>query len=151
MHVEERRTFPVALKKAWDFTNEFRRWPDWYVGVSDLLDPATSAWDLPGDEVRFVYRLLGRRLEGVTRLEERIEHDLARFRSEIPGIPTTVQTWRWIDGGDHCEVVVTMEAEDTTRFFEKMIEKTLLPRTLRRDLRESLENLSAIFEADTVD
>ena len=146
MQVEERRTFPVALKKAWDYVVDFRHWPDWYVGLSNIIDPAAGSWELPGDEVRFEYRLLGRRLEGVSRIEEMSEHNMTRFTSRIPGMPVVSQEWNWIDQGDHCDVVVTLETEDTVRFFERVIENTLLPRTLRRDLKESLENLHTILD-----
>lgn len=146
MQVEERRTFPVALKKAWDYVTDFRHWPDWYAGLSNIIDPAAGSWELPGDEVRFEYRLLGRRLEGVSRIEEVREHEMTRFSSNVPGLPVIFQEWNWIDQGDHCDVLVTLETDDTGRFFEKVIEKTLLPRTLARDLQASLDNLYAILD-----
>jgi hypothetical protein len=71
---------------------------------------------------------------------------MTRFTSNVPGLPVITQHWNWTDHGDRCEVVVTLETEDTGRFFEKVIDNTLLPRTLRRDLRESLENLHTILD-----
>jgi hypothetical protein len=37
--------------------------------MTEILEPEEAAWDAPGDEVRFAYRLLGRRVEGKTILD----------------------------------------------------------------------------------
>jgi hypothetical protein len=89
MHTEVIRTYPVPLKMGFDYVDDFRMWPSWYVGMTNIIDPGHAAWLETGDEIRFGYKLLGRHLEGVAVLEERIDGELVRFHTDVPGLPGT--------------------------------------------------------------
>ena len=148
MRTELTRTFPVPLKKGFDYTDDFKIWPSWYAGMTHIIEPETGEWAAPGDRVRFGYKLLGRHLEGVSILEERVDGEMARFRTEVPGLPVFHFEYRFAAAGSEAFVLkVTMESEEPTSFFGKTIDRMLLPKVVERDLARSIENLDDIFSA----
>lgn len=151
MRTDMTRTYPVPLKKGFDYATDFRTWPDWYVGMAEILDPEDVTWIEPGDEVRFAYKLLGRRLEGRAILDEMREAELVRFHTEVPGLPVVYFEYRYREVGDQAFVLTAMmETEEPTSFFGKAIDRMVLPVALERDLRHSLENLDTIFTAELI-
>ncbi len=160
------RRYPVPLKKGFDYIDDFKTWPNWYVGLTEILRPEEAAWNTPGDEVRFAYRLLGRRVEGKAILDEHRDTELVEFHTEVPGLPVVhfeylyeegelpIQRnvlgppFRAISGEKGFVLRVIMETEEPTSFFGKAIDRMLLPVALERDLGHSLENLDTIFKAD---
>lgn len=152
MRTEMTRTYPVPLKKGFDYIDDFKTWPAWYVGMTDIIEPETCAWSVPGDKVRFGYKLLGRRLEGFTILDERLDTELARFHTEVPGLPVIHFEYRYMsEGPEAFMLTVVMESEEPTNFFGKTIDRMLLPRILERDLKQSLENLNDIYTVGLID
>lgn len=151
MRTDMTRTFPVPLKKGFDYATDFRTWPDWYVGMAEILDPDDATWIEPGDELRFAYKLLGRRLEGTAILDEMRDAELVKFHSEVPGLPVVYFEYRYREAGDQAFVLTAiMETEEPTSFFGKAIDRMVLPVALERDLRHSLENLDTIFTAELI-
>lgn len=141
------RTYPVPLKKGFDYISDFKTWPDWYVGMTEILEPGT--WHTPGDHVRCAYRLLGRRIEGKVILDGYREGELVTLHSEVPALPVVHEEWHYKEAGDSAFVLrVILETEEPTSFFGRAIDRMLLPVALERDLRHSLENLDSIFTAD---
>lgn len=148
MHTEQTRIFNIELKKGFDYIDDFKTWPSWYSGMTHIIDPETGMWDAPGDRVRFGYKLLGRKLEGVAILEELQEAKLASFRTEVPGLPVIHFAYHYKEmEPDAFEVRVEMDTEEPTSFFGKSIDRLLLPKLIERDLARSLENLDEIFSA----
>lgn len=138
--------YPIPLKKAFHLVADFKRWPDWYAGMTEILEPEKGHWAAPGDKVRFAYRLLGRRVEGEAILEEFKELELVAFRTEVPGLPVVHFVYRHAEKSPEAfNLTVAMETEEPTSFFGKAIDKMLLPKVLERDLRHSLENLETMF------
>ena len=151
MRTDMTRTYPVPLKKGFDYIDDFKTWPDWYVGMTEILEPEKGAWHIAGDEVRFAYKLLGRRLEGKAILDEYRETELVKFHTEVPGLPVVYFEYHYREAGEAAFVLkVIMETEEPTSFFGKAIDRMLLPVALERDLRHSLENLDTIFTADLI-
>lgn len=106
----------------------------------------------PGDEVRFGYKLLGRRLEGVAVLEEHKDAELTRFHTEVPGLPVMHFAYHYAEVDPEVfDLRVAMETEEPTSFFGRSIDRMLLPRVIERDLTGSLENLEDIFSAGLLD
>lgn len=152
MHTEVKRTYPVPLKKGFDYVDDFKMWPSWYVGMTDIIAPEEGAWLEPGDEVRFGYKLLGRRLEGVAVLEEHKDAELTRFHTEVPGLPVMHFAYHYAEVDPEVfDLRVAMETEEPTSFFGRSIDRMLLPRVIERDLTGSLENLEDIFSAGLLD
>lgn len=146
------RTYPIPVKKGFDYCDDFKTWPAWYVGMSEIIHPEEGRWHEIGDEVRFGYKLLGRHVEGVATLEERREMELVRFRTEVPGLPVFhfAYHYREVDP-ESFEMMVTMETEEPTSFFGKTIDRMLLPKVIERDLIRSMENLHDVFAAGLLD
>jgi hypothetical protein len=146
MRTELTYTYPVALKNGFDYLDDFRMWPDWYVGMLGIIDPETCAWAEPGDKVRFAYKLLGRRIEGTTILESWHEAELIAYHTEVPGLPVVHFEYHYSTTEPETFTLrVVMETEEPTSFFGRTIDRMLLPRVLERDLRHSMENLADIF------
>jgi len=146
MRFEETRTMSAEMKKGWDYINDFRRWPDFYAGVDHIIDPHTCSWSAVGDSVRFAYRLLGRSIEGVATIDARDEGLLVTFTTRIYALPDVVQEWHYTDLDDHFILRVVLETEGATSFMGRLIDGTLLPRALEKDLRRTMDNLEDIFE-----
>ena len=146
MKIELTQAFPIPLKKGFDYLDDFRTWPDWYNGMIEIIEPALAKWIAPGDEVRWTYRLLGRKLEGKAVLDSRVEGEFAVFTTKVEGLPEIHWEYRYAEAGPEAFVLkVVMETEEATSFFGKVIDRTLLPKMIERDLRTSLENLDHIF------
>ncbi|MDH5615205.1 MAG: SRPBCC family protein [Acidimicrobiia bacterium] len=146
MRFEETRTMPIELKKGWDYLNDFRRWPDFYAGFDHIVEPEKGAWSKVGDSVRFTYRLLGRSIEGVLTLDGRDEGAMVKFSSKIPALPEVIQEWHYTDLDDRFILRVVLETEGATSFMGRLIEATLLPKALEKDLKRTMDNLEDIFE-----
>jgi hypothetical protein len=120
--------------------------------MTDVIEPETGAWSKAGDTVRFGYKLLGRRLEGVAVLDDRLEVELAKFHTEVPGLPVIHFQYSYASEGPEAFMLkVVMETEEPTNFFGKTIDRMLLPRILERDLKQSLENLNDIYTVGLFD
>jgi len=150
MRFEETREIPASVKLVWDYMEVFRSWPLWYAGVIEIIEPETGSWEKVGDTVRAAYKAMGRRLEVPCTIEEREEYKLVRFVAAMPKpLPAVHQTWRYTDLGDDRMVFdVTLEAEESTNWFGKLIDKMVLPRIYQRDLKDSLDNLANIAAVD---
>ncbi len=146
MRFEETRTMPVELKKGWDYISDYRRWPDFYSGIDHIVEPDLCAWSEVGDSVRFRYRLLGRTVEGTATLDAYDEGKLVKLTTKIPALPDVVQEWHYTDLHDHFILRVVLETDGVTSFMGRLIDGTLLPRALEKDLNRTMDNLEAIFE-----
>jgi len=152
MRVELSREFPVPLKAAYDYLSDWKLFPDWRVGMVEVLNPDTAAWSKPGDGFRFSYRMLGRVIEGESVIEEIREQEIDRFTSTVPGLGTVTETWLYRPVDDESfSLTVIQEGPEPTSFFGKIIDRTLLPRVIRRDLERTLDNLEDIFSMGVPD
>lgn len=148
MHTELTHTYPVSLSRGFGYIDDFHTWPRWYVGMCEIVEPDEASWTEPDDQVRFAYTLLGRRVEGVAVLEERVESKLARFRTEVPGLPVVHFAYHYTGiARDMFELAVEMDTDETGRFYGTDVDRTLVPKAIERDMGRSLENLEDIFGA----
>ena len=146
MRKEITRTFPVPRKNAYDYLVDFHTWPLWYTGVIEILEPEKAVWEKPGDIVRYAYKLLGRRMEGQVVLEEMDPAVYVKMMSTIPTVGESHFEWFYSDAGDDSFTLkVVMETEEPTKLFGKIIEKTLLPKLLERDLMSTFDHLDETF------
>jgi hypothetical protein len=152
MRVELTREFPIPLKQGYDYLMDYKLFPAWRVGMIEILDPERAAWSKAGDGFRFAYRLLGRRIEGECVLDELREADLVRFTATVPGLPKVHETWHYrATGDDSFELNSVQETGEATNFFGKVIDRTLFPRAIERDLRRTLDNIEDIFSMGVPD
>jgi hypothetical protein len=152
MRVELSREFPIPLKQGYDYLMDPNLFSSWRVGMIEILDPEHAAWNAPGDRFRFAYRLLGRRIEGECALDELREAELVRFTATMPGLPTVHEAWHYKAIDDNSfELKSVQETDEATNFFGKVIDRTLLPRVIERDLERTLDNLDDIFSMGVPD
>jgi hypothetical protein len=148
MNTEVKRTYPVSVEVGFDYCDDFKTWPLWYSSMTEIIDPEEARWYEPGDVVRFGYKLLGRRIEGVAILDELIDGELVRFHTEIPTLPVVHFAYHYAGiEPERFELRVEMETEEPTSFFGRTIDRMVMPRALERDLRASMDNLTDIFVA----
>lgn len=149
MQVETNRAFPVPIEKGFNYTNDFKTWPAWYVSMAEVVEPEQAAWQNPGDEVRFIYQMLGRRVEGKAVLEERRKTERVRFHTQVPGLPVVHCRYDYSAAGEEAFVLkAILETDEPTGFLGKILDRTLLPFSMRRDLRRTMDNLDALVTAD---
>jgi hypothetical protein len=148
LRTELERTLPGPLSKGFGYIDDFRTWPAWYKGMVEILEPDKGAWRQPGDEVRFAYALLGRRLEGSAVLERKREGELSVFRTRVPGLPTFHFEYHFApDGPEAFSLKVVMQSEEPAGLLGMAFDRVILPRVVERDLRQSLENLHRVLGA----
>jgi hypothetical protein len=136
------------VKVGFDYCDDFKTWPLRYSGMTEIIDPEEARWHEPGDKVRFAYKLLGRRIEGVASLDDLIDGDLARFHTEIPTLPVVHFAYHYAGiEPERFELRVEVETEEPTSLFGRTIDRMVMPRALERDLRAGMDNLTEIFAA----
>jgi len=143
--VEQTRTYPGQVQQtAWNYMMDLHHLPEWYASLTEVIDP-DARWSEPGDRFRFVYRLLGRRLEGEAILEEVQAPLILRYTAKTHWVPDVHFQWRHTVLGDGFSTTVVMETDEPTSFFGKAVDRTLIPRVLERDLSRTLDNLADIL------
>ena len=148
MRIELSREFHLPLKVAWDYLHEPRTFPEWRAGMLEVLEPDKARWTEVGDRFRFAYRLLGRRVEGESILDELKPGEVSRFTAKVPGLAAMHETWRYTPLGEEAfRIDIVQETDEAASFFGKTIDKMVLPRVVHRDLERSLDTLTEIFAA----
>lgn len=149
-HVELTRTYPIELKKAWDYLNDPHRWPEWYTGLVEVADP-DARWTETGDEIGFSYRLLGRTIEGECVVDQVDPPVMIAYTGRVPGLPDIRTEWRHTDLGSAFTTRVTLETGEPTSFFGRVVDRMLIPRALGRDLHRTLDALEDLFSMGAAD
>jgi len=146
MRIEETRRFPVPRQQVYDYLTDPKTWPLWIAGMLDVEDAETATWEKPGDRVRFAYKLLGRRVEGETRLQEIIPAQYVKVHTTAPSVGDLTQEWFYSDAGEHSMTLrIVYETDEPTSFFGRLINRAVVPQAIQRDLTATLSNLDAIF------
>ena len=85
-------------------------------------------------------------------MDELREAELVRFTATMPGLPTVHEAWHYMAIDDNSfELKSVQETDEATNFFGKVIDRTLLPRVIQRDLERTLDNLDDIFSIGVPD
>ena len=146
MRIEKTCTLPVSRKEAYDYLHDPKTWPMWLAGMVEVLDVEHASWDAPGDEVRFIYRVVGRKVEGVLHLDEIQPGELIKAHATMPGVGDFYQEWRYRDAeGDTCTLTVVYETEPPASLFGTVIDRTVTSRAIDHDLTLSLANAEGVF------
>ena len=93
MRFEESCTIPVPRKVAWDYLIDPKTWSFFWNGMVEVVDVDQVRWEQPGDQMQFVYRLLGRHLEGSGELLELTPGEYVRFAVHVPAIGDVTEEW----------------------------------------------------------
>jgi hypothetical protein len=115
MRIEETRTFPVSAKEAFDYITDPRTLELWVAGLMLLLEE-----NQPGE-----YR---------------------KINTDVPGIGTVTQQWFFTaTEDDRVTLRVVYDTAEPTTFFGKIIDRTVVPKAVQRDLKATMSNLEEIF------
>lgn len=140
--VQMTRQFPVEPQKLYDYLVEPTNWPKFY---ANLVDAEAGSWSRAGDTVKCKYRLLGRKLDAIARLDSVEPAQEVRFSAIVEGLPDTKQHWQYRDDGDgSTEITVTLSTGETTNWFGKAIDRIVVPRALERDLSRTLDAIEEL-------
>ena len=138
--VEMTRQYDVERSELFTFITQPQSWPRWYNNC--IAVDESNGWAEVGDEAELTIRLLGRDVAVHMELDEYTVDTHTKIHTTAKGLPEVVQSWDLADGANgSTEVTVTLETSEATSFFDKVIDRFLLPKTIERDLARSLDNL----------
>jgi hypothetical protein len=146
MRLEMMRTFPVSRQQAWDYTNDFHTWPEWYGGK--LVEPEKSCFDEPGDTVRVADPLLGSLYTGSLTLEEKVVPEMTRTLYRWPGWPDFHVEIHFTEAGSGaCTVRMVAYVDEEAGPVGKSIGRLMvtLPVMMKRQVRRMFDRLDVLF------
>jgi hypothetical protein len=145
IRVELTHTFPVSVGDAFAYITDTRNWKEFFPNFVRLDDPARAKWDTPGDKVTVVIRLLGRDVQVNMTLEQYERDSRVTYASRQQGLPDARHE-RYFKavpvGFEFCPVVVLEPRSGLAGLFDRLLVK----RAVAGALRETIENLEAVFE-----
>jgi hypothetical protein len=145
MRIEATQRFPMPRKEVYDYLIDPKTWTYWMAGILDVTDPDHARWEQPGDQINLGYRLLGRRVETQVELDENQAAQYVRVHATTP-VGEVTQEWFYSDTGETSTTLrVVYETDEPTSFFGKIIDRTMIPKTIERDLKTTMGNLEQIF------
>ena len=143
MRFEESCIVPVPAKVAWDYLIDPKVWPLYWNG---MVEAKTARWEQPGDQMRFTYRLFGRLVEGSGDLMDAAPGEYLRASIDAPAVGTMIQEvfYEEIDE-DATRVRIAYDTDEPTSLFGKLVDRTVLPTALRKDLKASIDHIRELF------
>jgi hypothetical protein len=135
----------MPRKEVYDYLIDPKTWIYWMAGILGVTDPDNTRWEQPGDQINLGYRLLGRRIETQIELDENQPAQYVRVYATTP-VGNVTQEWFYSDTGETSTALrVVYETDEPTSFFDKIIDRTVVPKAIERDLRITMGNLEQIF------
>jgi hypothetical protein len=145
MHVEREQAFGVTVEEGFAFITDQANWPRYWPGFV-RVEPG-ARWNAPGDEARVVTRLLGREVELRMTLHRFEPNRLVEYDSRQRGLPDARHERHFAaaeGGGFRYRLIVAYEPRSGLR---GLYDRILVRRGIDRALRQTLENLEAVFGA----
>ena len=135
----------APIEKVYAVARDPNRWPDWFVGMSDI-DQLTGEGEV-GTVAEFGYTMAGVRFPvTVEVLEDHFSPEGARWKGKIGGPLAGEQTWTYTPKGGDTEVTVDMEYTVPGKALGKIANRLIIERTQERSLVQTLENLKILCE-----
>jgi uncharacterized membrane protein len=140
--------YEVPIEQVWDLALDYRRYPEWNVGYEEITG-VTGPPDQVGTKIHGVMRLLGRRMEGTGEVThvERPRH--LRIAGKGPAGTVTTE-YRFTPAGKGTDAEVEIEYDVPAGYFGKVADKLFVERSVERTLRHSLDNFTALLEAEAL-
>lgn len=141
--VEVAHRFDVSVEHGFAFITDTGNWPSYWPGFVRFEED--SSWGAPGDTARLVTRLLGRERELTMTLRSFERNRLVTYTSRQPGLPDAHHERHFEGDGDgfRYRLVVEYEPRGGVAGF---VDRTLLPRAVRRALACTLAGLERALE-----
>lgn len=143
--VELTHTFPVSVGIAFAYIIDTKNWNEFFPNFVRLHDPAHAKWDTPGDKVAVVIRLLGREVQVNMTLEKYQKDDRVTYVSRQQGLPDArhERYFKAVPEGFEFRPVVVFEPRSG---LAGLFDHLLVKRAVAGALRNTIENLKAVFE-----
>jgi Polyketide cyclase / dehydrase and lipid transport len=148
IRIEVAHPLAIGLREGFDYMTDPANWPEYWPGLV-RVEPG-SQWSAPGDRARLVLRLLGRPTEMTMTLGRIAPYRLVEYTSTQRGLPDARHERHFADdgrGGLAYRLVVELSPRPGLR---GLFDRVLVPRAVRRALRETVTNLEGRFRAATV-
>jgi uncharacterized membrane protein len=145
-HIRESVHIDAPVDQVWEVAHDCTRFLDWQTGFVEIKDCQGSI-DRVGASYTFVYKALGRRLEGRSETTKVDKPRLIETKETTPGggRGTSIAVFESAGGGT--DITLTLDYELPGGFIGDMANKLFMERALERDIRHSNENLKALCEA----
>jgi hypothetical protein len=145
MRTEATLRIPIPRKEVYDYLIDPRTWTFWMAGLIDVTDPDNTRWEQPGDTILCGYRLLGRKMETRVSLDENQPAQYVKVHATT-AVGSVTQEWFYSDAGETSTTLRAIyETDEATNFFGKIIDRTVIPKAIERDLKATMGNLEQIF------
>lgn len=145
MRTEATQRIPLPREEVYNYLIDPETWAYWMAGILDIAETDPAEWAQPGDKVHLGYRLLGRRVETEVELEEVQPAQYVKVHATTP-VGSVNQQWFYSDAGeDSTTLRVVYETDEATSFFGSIIDRTVIPKAIERDLKTTMANLEQIF------
>jgi uncharacterized protein YndB with AHSA1/START domain len=145
MRTEAVQRIPLPREEVYNYLVDPETWAYWMAGILDVTDPDLVEWTQPGDKVHLGYRLLGRRIETEVELDEIQPAQYVKSHATTP-VGNVNQQWFYSDAGENSTTLrVVYETDEPTSFFGSIIDRTVIPQAIERDLKNTMANLEQIF------
>jgi hypothetical protein len=145
IRVEVARRLAVGLREGFDYITDLDNWPEYWPGLV-RVEP-DSRWSAPGDRARLVLRLLGRQTEMTMTLRRIEPYRLVEYSSVQRGLPDARHERHFADdgrGGLAYRLVVELSPRPA---LPGLLDRVLLPRAVKRALRQTVANLEKGFSS----
>jgi carbon monoxide dehydrogenase subunit G len=151
MRTETTLRISMPRKKVYDYLIDPKTWTSWMAGLIAVTDPDNTRWEQPGDTILCRYRLLGRKMETQVVLKENQPAQYTKIHATT-SVGGVTQEWFYSDTGETSTILrVVYDTDETTSFFGKIIDRTMIPKTIERDLKTTMGNLEQIFAIGLLD
>jgi uncharacterized membrane protein len=145
-HISESVHVDAPVERVWELAHDCSRLLDWQTGIVEIKDCQGSI-DRVGASYTFVYKALGRRLEGHAETTKVDKPRLIEIKLTAPGGGQGTSTARFEPAGGGTDVTFTLDYELPGGFIGDMANKLFMERAIERDIRHGNENLKALCEA----
>ena len=145
IRVEVSRRLAVGLREGFDYITDLDNWPEYWPDLV-RVEP-DSRWSAPGDRARLVLRLLGRQTEMTMTLRRIEPYRLVEYSSVQRGLPDARHERHFADdgrGGLAYRLVVELSPRPA---LPGLLDRVLLPRAVKRALRQTVANLEKGFSS----
>ena len=140
--IEQAIVIPAPLEDVFAFASDYRKWGDWFEGVSEFT-PITTITE--GNGARYAYKA---RLLGISVGVETEIHDFRRNEG-WKGVATkgvAAQTfWTFRPEGDGTRFTYALEYDLPIPLLGPLVDSMFMKRQWKRIIAKSLENLNRQF------
>ena len=138
---------PIDRQRLFDYVTHPENWPSFYASVVSVEPGPLSE---PGDTVTGKYKLLGKVIDFEAELVDRRDGSLMDLIVRSSVLPDVRQTWRYAGDEGEVRVDVTLTTIETEHWFGRIIDRTVIPGALERDIRTTLDSMGGLIAGGAI-